>query len=126
MACSGLPLAATELNRKVYMAEATIDTGKIHDWPSFHAQSAEAFGFPDFYGRNLNAWVDCLSYLSEGDGMTRFALGPDEQLFIKLLGAESFTKSQPEIWQAFSESVALVNQRYISAGAMPRLVLVPQ
>jgi len=24
----------------------------ISDWSSFHAISAETFGFPDFYGRN--------------------------------------------------------------------------
>jgi hypothetical protein len=108
------------------MAEATLDTAKIKDWPSFHAQSAEAFGFPDFYGHNLNAWIDCLTYLPEGDGMSRFVLGPGEQLFIKLLRFESFAKAQPEICLAFFECVASVNQRYISAGDIPRLVLVPQ
>lgn len=108
------------------MAEATLDTAKINDWPSFHAQSAEVFGFPDFYGQNLDAWIDCLTYLPEGDGMSRFVLGPSERLFINLLHFESFSKSQPEICQALSETVAFVNQRYISAGDIPRLVLVPQ
>jgi hypothetical protein len=108
------------------MAEATLDTAKIIDWPSFHAESAEAFGFPDFYGCNLNAWIDCLSYLPEGDGMSRFVLGPDEQLFIKLPHIERFARTQPEICLALLECVAFVNQRYISAGDMPRLVLVPQ
>jgi hypothetical protein len=108
------------------MAEATMDAAKIKDWPSFHAQSVAVFGFPDFYGCNLNAWIDCLTYLPEGDGMSRFVLGPDEQLFIRLLNFESFVKSQPEIWLALSACVASVNQRYISAGDIPRLVLVPQ
>jgi hypothetical protein len=108
------------------MAEVTLDTAKIKDWRSFHAQSAEAFGFPEFYGQNLNAWIDCLTYLPEGDGMSRFVLGSGEQLFIKLLSFESFAKAKPEICLAFSECVASVNQRYISAGDIPRLVLVPQ
>ncbi len=33
-----------------------IDTNRIVDWNSFHDVFAEAFGFPDFYGRNMNAW----------------------------------------------------------------------
>ena len=108
------------------MAEATLDTEKIKDWPSFHAQSAEAFGFPNFYGNNLNAWIDCLTYLPEGDGMSSFVLGSGEQLFIKLLQFENFAKTQPEICLAFLGYVASVNQRYISAGDIPRLVLVPK
>jgi hypothetical protein len=108
------------------MAEATLDTSKIKDWPSFHAQSAEAFGFPDFYGDNLNAWIDCLTYLPEGDGLSRYTLATGERLVINLLHFESFSKSQPEICQALLETVAFVNQRYVSVGDIPRLVLAPQ
>jgi RNAse (barnase) inhibitor barstar len=49
------------------MATAILDTSRIIDWDTFHAVSREAFGFPDFYGCNLNAWIDCLTYLDEGD-----------------------------------------------------------
>lgn len=108
------------------MTEATLDTSKIKNWHSFHAQSAEAFGFPDFYGDNLNAWIDCLTYLPEGDGLSRYTLAPGERLIINLLHFENFSKSQPEICQAFLETVALVNQRYVSVGDIPRLVLAPQ
>lgn len=108
------------------MAEAILDTSKINDWHSFHAQSAEVFGFPAFYGSNINAWIDCLSYLPEGDGMSRYQLSQSEQLFIHLQHFSYFTKAQPEIYQALTEAVASINRRYISDGDIPRLVLVPQ
>jgi hypothetical protein len=38
----------------------------------FHDIFNEAFGFPAFYGRNMNAWIDCLTSLdAPADGMTR-------------------------------------------------------
>ena len=40
-----------------------IDTARINDWDSFHTIFAEAFGFPGFYGRNMDAWIDCLTSL---------------------------------------------------------------
>ncbi|MCA9610738.1 MAG: barstar family protein [Myxococcales bacterium] len=38
-----------------------IPTRRIVDWDTFHDVFAEAFGFPGFYGRNLDA-VLALSY----------------------------------------------------------------
>ena len=64
------------------MAEVTLDTTRIHDWHSFHRVCAETFGFPDFYGQNMNAWIDCLTYIREGDGMSNFVLCDSEQLSI--------------------------------------------
>lgn len=93
------------------MAETTLDTAKINDWPSFHTESANAFGFPDFYGKNLNTWIDCLTYLSDKDGMSRFVLGASEQLIIQLPHFDTFSKTQPESCRAFSQCVAVVNQR---------------
>ena len=33
-----------------------IPTEQITDWETFHTVFAEILGFPDFYGRNMNAW----------------------------------------------------------------------
>ena len=38
------------------MKRIHIDTARIKDWDSFHNVFAEAFGFPGFYGRNMDAW----------------------------------------------------------------------
>jgi RNAse (barnase) inhibitor barstar len=32
-----------------------LDMRQIHDWTSFHDLFSKALGFPDFYGRNINA-----------------------------------------------------------------------
>ena len=103
----------------------TLETASIKDWDSFHTESTKAFGFPAFYGRNLNAWIDCLTYLTEGDGMSCFTLGPAEVLSIVLADYERFAATQPAICRALRESVAAVNQRYVAAGDIARLVLVP-
>jgi hypothetical protein len=41
------------------------------------------------------------------------------------MGRTIFVKSQPEICLALEESVAAVNQRYVAAGDIARLLLVP-
>ena len=40
---------------------ARVDGSRIHDWASFN----RTFAFPDFYGRNMDAWIDCMSSLDE-------------------------------------------------------------
>ena len=45
-----------------------IQLPQISDWDSFHDQCAKDLGFPEFYGRNINAWIDCLTYEDDGAG----------------------------------------------------------
>src|SRR5688572_7987636 len=49
--------------REIIMSNIVIkiDTQRITDWKSFHNLFAEVFGFPGFYGRNMDAWIDCMS-----------------------------------------------------------------
>jgi RNAse (barnase) inhibitor barstar len=57
------------------MARIRLDTAEIVDWSSFHDACHRAFGFPDFYGRNMDAWIDCMSDLTEmEDGITTLKL----------------------------------------------------
>jgi len=106
------------------MATATLDTTTIVDWETFHAASREAFGFPDFYGRNMDAWIDCLTYLDENDGMSRFTLKEGETLCIEVRGAESFADRLPEQAVALMAATAAVNGRYIEEGKPPTLMLL--
>ena len=107
------------------MAEVTLETEQIYDWGTFHNQSAKAFGFPVFYGKNMNAWIDCLTYLPDGDGMSQFTLAPSEKLFIRLTNFREFSKAQTEICLEFLDCIASINQRYIANEDIPRLVIVP-
>ena len=106
------------------MARAQLDGAAIRDWDAFHDLSAAAFGFPAFYGRNMNAWIDCLTYVREGDGMSRFELGPTEPLVIEVFDTKAFNRQAPEIFDAFVDCVASVNQRHAEAGELPGLHVI--
>ena len=106
------------------MATARLHTEAITDWQSFHEACREAFGFPDFYGMSMNAWIDCLAYLDESDGMSRFHLAEGEMLHVELSAAASFNARVPEIFDALVECSAAVNRRYAESGKPPALSLV--
>ena|SRR3989442_1218280 len=106
------------------MPKARLDGTQIHDWDSFHDVSARELGFPSFYGRNLNAWIDCLTYLDEGDGMSRFKLGPGEILELELSGSQNLKQRASEIVDALVDTVRFVNERYVERGKTPMLRLV--
>ena len=106
------------------MAVVRLDTRVITDWESFHALCKQVFGFPDFYGMNMDAWIDCMSYLDEDAGMIGFRLAEDEMLHIEILGTEAFKAKVPEIFDALIECTAFVNKRYTSDGNSPVLSLV--
>lgn len=108
------------------MSEADLIGSRITDWGSFHDECASVFGFPEFYGRNFNAWIDCLTYVREGDGMSRYQLGPDEALVIHVRDAESFRLHAPEQFAALIDGATFVNRRQIDAGEKPALHLVFQ
>jgi hypothetical protein len=108
------------------MAIAILDTRPIVDWDSFHDACQAAFGFPEFYGRNVNAFIDCFNYVDEGDGMSRFHLAPGETLTIELLEADDFATRAPEQALALLEWVGFVNQNAIEDGKLPRLLLLPR
>jgi Barstar (barnase inhibitor) len=107
------------------MATATLETSDIVDWDTFHAASRMAFGFPDWYGRNMNAWIDCLSYLHLGDGMSRYHLADGDVLTIEMRDAEDFATRLPELALALMTATSAVNQRYAEQGKPPMLALVP-
>jgi len=113
-----------ETSSVLNMATVRLDTSSISDWNAFHATCREAFGFPDFYGMNMDAWIDCMTYLDEGDGMSRFHLAPGETLNIEVTDTESFNSRVPEIFDGLVECTAFVNQRYLAAGKSPLLSLV--
>ena len=91
------------------MADVTLSTAEIRDWETFHDICARDFEFPDFYGRNINAWIDCLTYVREGDGMSRFILQEGEYLYIHLSDFVTFSQREPVICLGMMECVAFVN-----------------
>lgn len=101
-----------------------IDASRISDWDSFHDTFAETFGFPGFYGRNMDAWNDCMTYLDDPDaGMTSTHVTPGDVIVLCVSAVADFRKRCPEIYDALVECSAFVNYRRIETGAPAVLVL---
>jgi len=106
------------------MKSVSIDCSRIHDWDSFHQVFSEAFGFPAFYGRNMNAWTDCLTHLDDPEsGMTSIHVAKGEILVPGLLNVAEFRQSHAELYEAVIECSAFVNYRRIEISEEPVLAL---
>lgn len=89
-----------------------IDCARITDWDSFHAVFMEAFGFPSFYGKNISAWIDCLTSLDQPeDGMTTLHCAPGTVVTLRLDHVRDFRRRCPEQYAALVECAAFVNWR---------------
>ena len=106
------------------MASAELNGGAIVDWASFHSECQQAFGFPQTYGNTIDAWVDCLSYLRDEDGMTKFRLKPNEVLEIVVKDAAAMRARVPDLLEEMTFCVAGINERYEDYGEKPALALV--
>jgi hypothetical protein len=107
------------------MANIRLNAEFITGWESFHEAFKQAMGFPGFYGMNMDAWIDCMSYLDDPDSaMTSFKIGATETLNIEIVEIMSLNVRCPEIVNALVECSAIVNKRYLAFGRPPALALV--
>ncbi len=105
--------------------DVTLDFNRIKDWKSFHSIFADIMGFPDFYGKNNNAWIDCMSGIDDKEaGMSEITVKPNETLNIIVKGTEKATENTTEVYLGFMECVAFVNQRFIESGSETRLNVI--
>lgn len=105
------------------MAKVILDAAQLPDWNAFHAASKAAFGFPDYYGANMDAWIDCLSYLRDEEGMSRFRLAPKETLDITLSNSQIWREQQSEMLEELQFCIEAINDRYQDYGELPALTL---
>ncbi len=102
-----------------------LQTKGIIDWESFHSVCAETFGFPSFYGRNMDARIDCMTYLDDADtGMTAVTVAPGELFHLEVVDSADFQKRLPEIFLVFIKYSAFVNWRRAEQGERPVLALI--
>ncbi len=101
-----------------------IDANSIVDIESFHSVFAAAFGFPSFYGCNMDAWIDCLSDLDDpSSGMTTVHVESGRTLALVIEHAQEFKARCPDLFCALVECAAFVNWRRVEAGQAPVLAL---
>ena len=109
---------------EVNLTMVRVDANLISDWQTFHSVFAEKFGFPSFYGRNMDAWVDCLSYLDDPSAeMSSIHVQNGQTLSLVIDNAQSFKHRCPEQFEALVECAAFVNWRIVAAGGTPLLAL---
>ena len=101
-----------------------IDCDVITEWDSFHSVFADAFGFPDFYGRNMDAWIDCMTSLdAPEDGLTTIHAPEGGCVVLTPLNLRSLAMRLPDIHAAIVECSAFVNYRLIDISEPQVLVL---
>jgi RNAse (barnase) inhibitor barstar len=101
-----------------------LDTRRITDWITFHEVFQQVFGFPDFYGRNLDAWIDCMTSLdAPEEGMTSIPTKSGEVVVLQLEHVDDFSKRCPDQYVAVIECSAFVNWRRIEIGEPAVLAL---
>ena len=101
-----------------------LKTDAIYDWTSFHAECQRAFGFPAFYGRNMDAWIDCMSSLRSEDGLVSIRLPAGELLELELTDTDSLRERVPDLIEELVLATAAVNQRFIENGEAPAIALI--
>ena len=93
------------------MKKVQIDIEQIKDWESFHDVFSQVFDFPDYYGRNMDAWIDCMDEFTT------------ELTLIDLGDCRNLKGSQPEIIRAINECSAFVNYQRTEAKENPVLII---
>ncbi|MCT4629218.1 barstar family protein [Winogradskyella sp.] len=96
------------------MKVVEINLKDISSWSDFHDVFEKRFNFPDYYGRNLDAWIDCMDdVLSKSEDMLLLDFGECYDL----------KKRIPGITNRILECCAFLNFRFIDAKRQPKLMV---
>src|SRR5690349_21417783 len=97
-----------------------IDGEQLRDWESFHTVFATAFGFPAFFGRTMNAWIECMTSLDSPDhGMTLVHGSATDPVVLRLDHADVVPR---ELMDALADCSAFLNWRRLEGGEPAILV----
>lgn len=106
------------------MQVVKLDMRRIIDWATFHDVFADVFGLPGFYGHNMDAWIDCMSWLDDPSAeMTTVHAPAGEVVVLQLEHVDDFAQGCPEQFKAIIECAAFVNWRKIETGEPAVLAL---
>ncbi|BES86841.1 hypothetical protein PEC302107_30640 [Pectobacterium araliae] len=99
-----------------------IDFAKIKTLDDFYNELSDLFGFPDFFGRNINALIDCLFSLRyPEDEMTKITVSTSEYLLIELY---NFSLTTEEIKETLIITIENVSLKCKEKGQEPSIVLL--
>jgi RNAse (barnase) inhibitor barstar len=100
----------------------TLDLSAVETLGQFHEVLQATFGFPDFYGKNIHALIDCLSSLRDvDDGMSEFILRNTKDVLI--LNVKNLSNTNRLIANNFIVAIEQVNNREVARGLTPSIIL---
>lgn len=107
------------------MVRVRLNSSEITSWDSFHDQFARGFGFFAGYGRNMNAWIDCMSDLDDPSSAMLAVHGDrDNPVLLEIAHTEEFAERCPDMLANLIECSAFVNRRFVDNGGAPILALL--
>lgn len=95
------------------MKKVNINLEDIINKESFHNAFVLAFSFPNYYGKNMDAWIDCIDDYC----------GEHEMVLLELKNSEVLKKTNRKILNDLLECSAFVNYRRIKRGDNPKLII---
>ena len=102
-----------------------IDGRAIVDRDSSRTSFSSAFGFPDLHGRDLSAWIDCMTDLdASGTGMTRLHVDHGQVPGLVIDHADAMKTHCPDSLEALLECAAFVNRHRIDPDGSAVLAVV--
>ncbi len=97
-----------------------LDFTSIKDLEVVHTILKHTFGFPDFYGKNVNALIDCWSSLRFPEDEMCMSIASNESLLLNIKG---LTSTSNDIMLTLLVASEEVNRRYISRQESPPIYL---
>ena len=102
--------------------ELFIDFKDVDTLDKMHEKLKQAFGFPDFYGANFNALIDCLSGIRYPEyEMSELTIGEDEILSLTI---KNFPYDDESIIKTFFVAIRWVNDKSIRHEGSPSIHLI--
>lgn len=94
------------------MAIHRVNGKDICTWQNFHDYFESEFNFPGYYGRNMDAWNDCMSDIVEAEIIT-----------LHITSVNELKEKGLDIYEAIVECSAFVNWRCTEKGGLPLIAL---
>ena len=106
------------------MTRICVNGATIVNWPSFHDEFSRAFRFFDGYGRNRDAWIDCMTDLHGPNALSGLRLPAGEPIEIVLNDSATMVKSHPEVFAELLRLVRYANNLYAEALEDVRITVI--
>jgi RNAse (barnase) inhibitor barstar len=106
------------------LTRISVNGATIVDVSSFHDEFSRAFRFFDGYGRNRDAWIDCMTDLHGPKALSSLRLPAGESIEIVLKDSATMANSYPEIFAELLRLVRYANNLYGEAQKDVRISVV--